>query len=322
LKTRVTEILGIEYPIICGGMNLISTGEFAAAVSNAGGLGVITSASLGTPERLRDEIHKARDFTDKPFGVNINMFPSVRPMPNKEYVEVIVEEGVKAVETSGFRDPSEFVPRLKEGKVKIMHKATTLRHCLKAQQIGADMVAIVGSENGGATGMEDVSTLVLVPALCDLVRIPVIAGGGLADGRGLAAALALGAEGVVMGTRFIATQECPVHPNYKQLLVNATERDTAVILKSITNTHRVIKNEHANKILEMEATKAPLEELLPYIGGEASRQFYLTGDIEVAPAMAGQAVGLIHDIPTVGELMKSIVGQAEAVGRRFRTIGL
>jgi NAD(P)H-dependent flavin oxidoreductase YrpB (nitropropane dioxygenase family) len=321
LKTKVTEMLGIEHPIVCGGMNQISTAEFAAAVSDAGGLGIITSANLETPERLREEIRKTMALTGKPFGVNVNMFPSVRPMPNREFVEVIVEEGVKAVETSGFKDPGEFVPRLKQGNVKIIHKATTIRHCLKAQQIGADMVMIVGSENGGATGMEDVSTLILVPALCDVVRIPVLAGGGLADGRGLAAALALGAEGVVMGTRFIATQECPVHHKYKELLVNASERDTAVIMKSVMNTHRVIRNAHAERILEMEAKGASFEQLHPFIAGEASRQFYLTGDVDVAPAMAGQAVGLIHDIPTVKELMDAIMRQAEEAIGRLATMG-
>jgi NADH:quinone reductase (non-electrogenic) len=322
LRTRVTEMLGIEYPVICGGMNLISTAEFAAAISNAGGFGIIVSFHLGKPERLREEIRKTKNLTDKPFGVNINMFPSVKPVPNKEFVEVIVEEKVKAVETSGFRDPGGLLPRLKEAKVLIMHKATTVRHCIKAQEAGADIVSIVGTENGGATGMQDVTTLVLVPALCDVANIPVVAGGGFADGRGLAAALALGADGVLMGTRFIATKECPVHPKYKELLVNAIESDTTVILRSITNSHRVLKTEHTAKIQEMENKGASFEELFPYISGEASRKWVETGDVTVAPVMAGQAAGLIHDIPTVKELMTSIMIQAKDSARRLKAAGL
>lgn len=322
LKTRVTEILGIKYPIVCGGMLWISDGAFAAAVSDAGGFGIITSANLATPERLQQEIRKAKGLTDKPFGINLSLFPSVKPIPNKEFVEVIVEEGVKAVETSGFRDPSEFAPRLREGNVKIIHKAASVRHCVKAAQTCADIVTIVGNDNGGAVGMEDVSSLILVPALCDAVKVPVIAGGGFADGRGLAAALALGAEAVLMGTRFIATKECPVHQKYKEMIVEATERDTTLIMKSINNTHRAIRTAFTDKILEMEARNSTFEELYPYIAGDNTRKFYESGDINVSPVMAGRSIGLIHDIPSVKDLMAGMVKQAEDIAGRFKSLGL
>jgi nitronate monooxygenase len=292
-------------------MSFITRAEFAACVSNAGGFGIITSAHLETPEALRNEIRKTKNHTDKPFGVNLSLFPSVRPIPNREFVEVIVEEGVKAVETSGERSPAEFVPRLKEGNVIIIHKAATVRHCLKGQEIGADMVTIVGMENGGATGMEDVSTLVLLPILVDATRMPVLAGGGFADGRGLAAALALGAEGVVMGTRFMATQECSIHPKYKQWLVKASERDTMLTMRSLRNTHRVLKSKATEELQKLEARGASLEEMLPIIGGDASKKVALEGDFEAGQALAGEAVGLIHDIPTVKELIDRIISEAK-----------
>ncbi len=315
-------MLGIQYPIICGGMSFITRAEFAAAVSNAGGLGIITSAHLEIPEALRDEIRKTKSLTDKPFGVNISLFPSVRPIPNREFVEVIVEEGVKAVESSGVRDPGEYVPRLKEGKVIVIHKAATVRHCLKGQEAGADMVTIVGMENGGATGMEDVGTLVLLPALVNVAKVPVLAGGGFADGRGLVAALALGAEGIVMGTRFLATKECPIHPKYKEWLVKATERDTLLVMRSLRNTHRVLRSKVTEELLKMEARGASLEEMLPIIGGDASKRVALEGDLDAGQALAGEAVGLIHDIPTVKELIDRIVGEARVIAQRLHNIGI
>ncbi|MFC1915002.1 NAD(P)H-dependent flavin oxidoreductase [Chloroflexota bacterium] len=316
-KTRVTEMLGIEHPIICGGLNLISGAELTAAVSNAGGLGIFTSAHLETPEALRDEIRKTKSLTDKPFGVNISLFPAVKPIPNREFVEVIVEEGVKVVESSGMQPPTEYVPRLKEGKVTIIHKAATVRHALKGQGIGADIVAIVGMENGGATGMEDVSTSILVQALVDVARVPVIAGGGFADGRGLVAALAFGAEGIIMGTRFMATRECPIHPKYKEWLINATERDTTLIMRSIKNTHRVLKNKASAEIQELEARGASLEEMMPLIGHDSYEKVAIDGELDHGQALAGEVVGLIHDIPTVKELIDRIITEAQIITQRI-----
>jgi len=320
-KTRVTEMLGIEYPIICGGLSFISRAEFVAAVSNAGVFGILTSAYLETPEALQAEIRKTKSLTDKPFGVNISLFPSVRPIPNQEFVEVAIEEGVKAVESSGVRAPEEFVPHLKESGVILIHKAATVRHALKGQEVGADMITIVGMENGGATGMEDVGTLVLIPALVDAATVPVLAGGGFADGRGLVAALALGAEGVVMGTRFMATQECPIHSNYKEWLVNATERDTVLVMRSLRNTHRALRSKVTDELLKLEARGASLEEMLPIIGGDSSRKAALKGDLEAGQAMAGEVVGLIHDIPTVKELVDRIVNEAQSISQKLSNLG-
>lgn len=321
-KTRVTEMLGIEYPIICGGLSFITRAEMAAAVSNAGGFGIITSAHLETPMALRDEIRKTKSLTDKPFGVNISMFPAVKPIPNREFVEVIVEEGVKAVESSGAKSPAEYVPRLKEGKVILIHKAATVRHALKGQEVGADIVAIVGMENGGATGMEDVSTSVLVPALVDVAKVPVLAGGGFADGRGLIAALALGAEGVVMGTRFMVTKECPIHPNYKEWLLKATERDTTLVMRSLQNTHRVLKGKATEELLKIEAKGASLEEMLPIIGNEASKRVAFEGDFDAGQVLAGEVVGLIHDIPTIKGLIDRIIDEARVITQHLHTLGI
>jgi NAD(P)H-dependent flavin oxidoreductase YrpB (nitropropane dioxygenase family) len=319
-KTRVTEMLGIEYPIICGGFGTVTQIELAAAVSNAGGFGIIASAYHRTPEALRDAIREVKNLTDKPFGVNISLFPSIKPLPNKEFIEVIIEERVKAVETSGTRSPEEHVSRLKEGNVLLIHKSATVRHALKGQEIGADMVAIVGMENGGATGMEDVSTLVLVPILVDAATVPVISGGGFADGRGLVAALALGAEGVVMGTRFMATKECSIHPNYKDWLLKATERDTVLVMRSIQNTHRALRSKVTEELLKLEAKGASFEDMSHILGGDSSRKVSLDGSLDTGLAFAGEAVGLIQDIPTVKELIDRIVKEAKVITQRLHNI--
>jgi NAD(P)H-dependent flavin oxidoreductase YrpB (nitropropane dioxygenase family) len=321
-RTRVTEMLGIEYPILCGAMSFITRAELVAAVSNAGGFGILPSAYFETPERLRVEIRKTKSLTDKPFGVNVSLFPSIRRLPNRGFVEVIIEERVKAVETSGHQDPGEFVPRLHEGGVLVIHKAATVRHCLKGQEVGADMVAIVGMENGGATGMEDVGTLVLLPILAGEATVPIIGGGGFADGRGLLAALALGAEGIVMGTRFLATKECPIHPKCKEWILNATERDTVLVMRSLKNTHRALKSKVTNKILELEARGASFEELLPLISGEASRKAGLEGYLEAGQFLAGEAVGLINDIPTVKELLDRMIIEAKTIMERLGKMGI
>ncbi len=317
-KTRVSEMLGIKYPIICGGFGTVSQVKLAAAVSNAGGFGIISSAYHRTPQALREVIKKIKNLTDKPFGVNISLFPSVTPLPNREFIEVIIDEGVRAVEASGHRAPDEFVSLLKEGNVKLIHKSATVRHALKGQEIGADMVAIVGMENGGATGMEDVGTLVLVPVLVDFARVPVIAGGGFADGRGLVAALALGAEGIVMGTRFMATKECEIHQKYKEWLVRANERDTVLVMRSIQNTHRVLKNKASAELLELEARGASFEEMSHILGGDSTRKVAVEGELDAGLAFSGEAAGLINDIPTVKELMDRIVTEAQAITNRLQ----
>jgi NAD(P)H-dependent flavin oxidoreductase YrpB (nitropropane dioxygenase family) len=322
-KTRVTEMLGIEYPIIAGGMMGLSTAEFAAAVSNAGGLGIITSANFTTASALREEIRKAKSLTDKPLGVNINLFlREGAPWPNDEFIEVVIEEGIKAVETSGIRSPGEYVPRLKEGNVKVMHKVTTVRHALSAERAGVDLVGIIGFEQGGAAGVDEVTTMVIVPAVVNALRVPVIAGGGIGDARGFVAALALGAEGVVIGTRFMATKECPVHPKFKEWLLRARENDTVVVERSIRMTHRALKNRVAEEVFEMEARGTSLEELLPLIGGEGSRRLLMEGDLDAGIAHCGQVVGLIDDIPTVKELIEGIVTEAKTIGIRLASLGI
>jgi len=322
-KTRVTEILGIEYPIIAGGMMPLSTAEFAAAVSNAGGLGIIISANFTTASGLREEIRKAKSLTDKPIGVNINLFlREGAPWPNEEFIEVVIEEGIEAVETSGIRSPAEYIPRLREGNVKVMHKVTTVRHALSAEQAGADIVGIIGSEQGGAVGMDEVTTMVIIPAAVNALKVPVVAGGGIGDARGFVAALALGAEGVIIGTRFMATKECPVHPKFKEWMLRARENDTVILERSIRMTHRALKNRTADKVLEMEARGASLEELLPLIGGESTRKLFLEGELDAGIAHCGQIVGLINEIPTVKELIEGIVIEAKAIGKRLDSLGI
>jgi len=323
LKTRVTEMLGIQYPIIAGGMFLLSTAEFAAAVSDAGGLGIIASSNFTKASELREEIRKAKSLTNKPLGVNINLFTRPgTPWPNEEFIDVVIQEGIKIVETSGVRSPEQYIPRLREGNVKVMHKVTSVRHAVKAEQVGVDMVGIVGVENGGAVGMDEVTTMVLVPAVANAVKVPILAGGGIGDARGLVAALALGADGVIVGTRFMATKECPTHPRFKQWMVAAKGTDTVLVERSIRITHRALRNKMSDKVLEMEARGASLEELLPLIGGESKRQLFLEGDLDAGIALCGQVVGLVSDVPTVKEFIGSIVAGAEAVGKRLASLGV
>lgn len=322
LKTRVTEILGIKYPIIQGGMLWISSAGLAAAVSNAGGLGIITSANFKDGDELRKEILRVKELTDQPFGVNISLFPAVRPLPNSEFVDVVAEERVAAVETSGVRSPEEFLPRLHAAGVKVIHKAATVRHAYKGEQVGADAVTIVGFENGGAVGMDDVTTMVLVPKAVKVIKVPVIAGGGIADAHGFMAALALGAEGVVIGTRFMATKESPVHPKFKEWMLKAQENETVLVERSIRNTHRALRNKAAEAVLELEAKEATFEELLAWIGGENYRRVVLEGDLENGMAYCGQAVGLINEIPSVKEFIDGIIKGAQVIYKRLSNLGL
>jgi nitronate monooxygenase len=312
-------LLQIQYPIICGGLFRIGRAPLAAAVSEAGGLGIITSATFETAEDLREEIRKAKNLTAKPIAVNINLFPSVRKMPNEAYIDVLIEEGIRIVETSG-RSPEPYMKVLKDNGVTVIHKVAGVKYAKTAERVGCDAVTVVGFEAGGHPGMEDVGNIVLVPQTVDAVSIPVLAGGGIADGRGLAAMLSLGAEGVVMGTRFMASQESMVHENVKQWLVQASEMDTALIQKTIGSVSRVAKNAAALQVIEAENRGAALEELLPLISGKRSDQVFHDGDVNAGIMSCGQSVGRIKDISTVQEIIAKIISEAEQMIERMGKI--
>jgi len=315
-KTRITELFGIKYPIICGGMHLLSRAELVAAVSNAGGLGILASTTFATKEELREEIRKTKSLTDKPFGVNLNLFPMMRQRSVEEDIDLFIDEGVEIIESSG-ASPEPYVPRLKEAGIKIMHKVPGVRFAQKAERVGADAVAIVGFECAGHPGMDDVTSLILVPLTVDAVKIPVVAGGGFCDARSFVAALALGADGVVMGTRFVATHECIAHPKIKEWLVKAKETDTTLIDRSIGLPMRVIKNEPAEKALEMDKRGASLEELLTVISGELGRKAWLEGDVDAGVVSLGMAVGRIHEILSVKEVIDDIIEEAKDICKRL-----
>jgi nitronate monooxygenase len=306
----MTELLGIEYPIMCGGMFQVGRAELAAAVSEAGGLGTITSKTQPTPEDLRQEIRKVKALTKKPFAVNINIFPSSTPTPNEAYIDVLIEEGVRIVETSG-RSPEPYMKQLKDGGVTVIHKVPGLKYAITAERVGVDAVNIVGNETGGHPGMSDVGTLVLLPRVVDSVKIPVIAGGGIADGRGLIAALAMGAEGILMGTRFMATKEAPIHENVKKWMVEADETKTIIVQKSIGSPSRVAVNEVSLEVERLEQKGTTLEELLPLISGQRGKRVYFEGDVNLGIWSCGQSVGLIKEILSVRELMQQIISEAK-----------
>ncbi|MCK4362798.1 MAG: nitronate monooxygenase [Dehalococcoidia bacterium] len=312
-ETRITEMLGIKYPIIGGTMASISDADFVAAISNAGGIGVLASIIYQTEDEFAAAIDRIRELSDRPFAVNLNFFPAQFPVSQQEYTEIMVEKGVNIVETSGhMAPPEELCRRFKEAGMIWIHKCVGLRYALKAQGLGADIITVVGYENGGATGKLDIGTLVLVPTIANGVQVPVIGGGGVSDGRGFAAVLALGAEGVIMGTRLLATQECPIHENLKQALVSATELDTMLIMRSV-GTHRVWSNAAATKCAEIEATGASFEEILKIVSGDNSRRAFYEGDLDCGVVPCGQGIGQVHDIPTVRDLFDSIIAQATEV---------
>ena len=315
-KTRITQLFGIKYPIIAGGMHLLSRAELVAAVSNAGGLGILASTTFETKEELQEEIRKTKTLTNKPFGVNLNLFPMMRPRSVEEDIGIFVDEGVEVVESSG-ASPEPYVPRLKEAGIKIIHKVPAVRFARKAESAGVDAVTIVGFECAGHPGMDDVTSLILVPLTVDAVKIPVVAGGGFCDARSFVAALALGAEGVVMGTRFVATHECIAHPKIKEWLVKAKETDTMLIDRSTGLPMRVIKNKPADKALEMDKRCASLEELLTVISGELGRKAWMEGDIDAGVVSLGMAVGRIHEIVSVKEVIDDIIEEAKAICRRL-----
>lgn len=310
MKTRITELLGIKYPIICGGMFQVGRAELAAAVSEAGGLGIITSKTQGTPEGLRTEIRKTKERTNKPFGVNLNLFPSTTPTPNEEFIQVMIEEDINIVETSG-RSPEPLMKLLKDNDFIVMHKVVGPRYAKTAERLGVDAVIVVGNETGGHPGMSDVGTLVVLPRVVDSVSIPVIAGGGFADGRGLVSALAFGAEGVLMGTRFMATKEAPIHENVKNWMVEADETNTIVVQRSIGSPSRVAVNAVSEEVDRLEKKGATLEELIPFITGQRSKDVYFEGNIDGGIWSCGQSVGLVDKVLSVEELIQQMVAEAK-----------
>ena len=319
IKTKITEMLGIKYPIVGGCMMWITTPEFVASISNAGGLGILASAIYKSKEEFAGAIDRVNELTDKPYAVNINLFPALAPVDNKEYVEVLVDKGVNIVETSGHSAPADLCDRFKEAGMTWIHKCVGVRYALKVQEMGADIVTVVGYENGGATGRLDVGTLVLVPRVVEAVDLPVIGGGGVSDGHGMLAVLALGAEGVIVGTRILATKEAPIHENLKQALVKASELDTMLIMRSIHATHRVWTNAAARKCAELEAQNADPMEIFDVVGGAKTKVMYDEGDLDAGVISCGQGVGLTHDIPSMQELFDRMMGEAEGVVNRFAT---
>lgn len=316
-KTKVTEKLGIQYPIVGGTMMWVTTPEFTAAISNAGGLGVLASALYKSAEEFAQALDRLMDLTDKPFAVNLNFFPMLRPIDNNEYVDVMVKKGVKIVETSGHSAPDDFALLFKQAGLTWIHKCVGLRYALKVQAMGAHIITVVGYENGGATGKLDIGTIVLVPRIVEAVKVPVIGGGGISDGRGFLAALALGAQGVIIGTRLLATQEAPIHPRVKEALVEASELDTMLILRSLGATHRAWVNAAAKKCVELESAQADVAEILKVVAGENAKRLYDTGDLDAGILPCGQGIGLVHDIPTIKELFDRIVQEATDIARNL-----
>ena len=310
-KTKITKKLEIKYPLIGGTMMWITTPELVAAISNAGGLGILASAIYQTKDEFAEAVDLTKKLTDKPFAVNINLFPSMRAIDNNEYIDILIEKKINIVETSGHSAPAELCSRFKNAGITWIHKCVGIRYALKVQDMGADIITVVGYENGGATGKLDIGTLVLIPAVVDAVNLPVIGGGGVSDGRGFAAIMALGAEGVIIGTRLLTTKECPIHDNLKQALINASELDTMLIMRSINATHRVLSTTAAKKCAEIETKGAKLPEILNIVSGEKAKLMYDKGNLDAGILSCGQGVGLIHDIPTIQELFDKIIKQAE-----------
>jgi NAD(P)H-dependent flavin oxidoreductase YrpB (nitropropane dioxygenase family) len=312
LKTRFTETFGVEHPVVQGGMQWVGRAELVAAVANAGGLGFITALTQPTPEKLREEIARCRSLTDKPFGVNLTILPAIHPPPYAEYRQAIIDSGVKIVETAGNK-PAEHVEELKKHGIKVLHKCTSVRHALSAERMGVDGISIDGFECAGHPGEDDVPGLILIPAAADKVKIPIIASGGFGDARGLVAALALGADGINMGTRFMATAESPIHPNIKQQIVENDERSTDLIFRTMRNTSRVAKNAVSQEVVAREREGATFEQVRELVAGVRGRVVYETGDPDHGIWSAGQVQGLIHDIPTCAELIHRIVREAEEI---------
>ena len=310
--TRITQLLGIDHPVVCGGMTTVGRAELAAAVSNAGALGMVTALTTGSPENLELEIAKTRELTDRPFGINLTILPTINQVPFDEYADVVASSGVAAVETAG-RNPEQYIPKFKEGGLVCIHKAVSVRHALTAQRIGVDIVSIDGFECAGHPGEDDVSNMVLVPAASRQLDIPVLASGGFGNGQGLVAALALGAEGINMGTRFVATREAPVHNNIKRAYVDSSERDTRLLYRPLRNTARFLKNEVTEAVLQIERDKGQdlqFEDVRELVAGPRQREAWLGGNKDRGVITTGMVVGLIDDIPSCSELVERIVAEA------------
>jgi len=316
VRTRITDLFGIEHPIIQGGMHYVGFASLAAAVSNAGGLGIITGLTQKTPADLAKEIARCREMTDKPFGVNLTFLPTVSAPDYPGYIKAIIEGGVKIVETAG-RNPQPYLPQLKEASIKVIHKCTSVRHSLKAEAIGCDAVSVDGFECGGHPGEDDVPNMILLPRAADELKIPFVASGGMADARSLVAALAMGADGINMGTRFMATKEAPIHENVKRALVAATELDTRLVMRPLRNTERVLNGAATQRLLQKEAalgSKLKFEDILDEVAGVYPRVM-IDGEVDSGVWSCGMVAGLIHDIPTCQELIDRIMAGAERLIR-------
>lgn len=317
MKTRITELFGIKHPIVQGGMHFVGLAEMAAAVSNAGGLGIITGLTQPTPEALAKEIAKCHGMTDKPFGVNLTFLPGFANPPYPEYIQAIIDGGVRIVETAG-RSPEAYMPAMKAAGIKVIHKCTSVRHSLKAERIGCDAVSVDGFECGGHPGEDDIPNMILLPRAAEELKIPFVASGGMGTASQLVAALALGADGINMGTRFIATKEAPVHENVKKALVAASELDTRLIMRPLRNTERVLANAAVEKIVEIERTKGAslgIEDIRELVGGVYPRVMQ-KGEMDAGAWSCGMVAGLIHDIPTCKELIDRIMSEAETIVRK------
>mgnify|MGYP001466091502 CR=1 FL=1 len=314
METRITRLLNIEHPIIQGGMHYVGFAEMAAAVSNAGGLGIITALTQGTPEKLGNEIDRCKKLTNKPFGVNLTFLPSLTPPDYPGLVDVIISKGITVVETAG-NNPKEWLPILKEHNIKVIHKCTSVRHALKAQDIGCDAVSVDGFECGGHPGEDDIPNFILLPRAADELDIPFVSSGGMADGRSLVASLAMGADGMNMGTRFIATKEAPVHENVKQALLAASELDTRLVMRPLRNTERVLKNESVERLLETESrlgADTKFADIAAEVAGVYPRVM-IDGEVNSGAWSCGMVAGLIHDVPTVQELIDRIMSEANSI---------
>lgn len=317
MKTRITELFHIAHPIIQGGMHCVGLAELASAVSNAGGLGIITGLTQRTPMELSKEIARCREMTDRPFGVNLTFLPTVTSPDYPGYISAIIDGGVKIVETAG-RNPQDYLPKLKDAGIKVIHKCTSVRHALKAEAIGCDAVSVDGFECGGHPGEDDIPNMVLLPRAAEELKIPFVASGGMADGRSLVASLALGADGINMGTRFIATKEAPVHENVKQAILAATELDTRLVMRPLRNTERVLNNLPAKRLLEKEAAlgqKIRFEDIIEEVAGVYPK-IMTEGKMDAGVWSCGMVAGLIHDIPTCRDLIERIMAQAEDIIRK------
>ncbi len=318
-KTKICDLFGIEYPIIGGTMMHLAREDYTTAVSEAGGLGVLASANYKQMDEFKDAVRRIKDMTSKPFAVNLNFFPALNQIDNNLYLDVMIAEGVAIVETSGHKAPEDVVGRIKQAGMKLMHKCVGVRYAKKAESIGADAVTVVGYENGGATGTLDITTLCLVPRVVDAVSIPVIGGGGVADGRGMAAVLAMGAEGVIMGTRLLTAEETPLHPDIKKRLLELGELDTRIVLRSIGNTHRVMDNDTSRKVAELEEKGVGLDELLPLISGMITKEKFAAAS-DGGLLACGQGIGLAQKIKPMRDIIEEIVEEAQEAAARLNKL--